>query len=514
MAQARARLTQLDAARTDERAPRRASAGDDQAPPIDRAKRAALMPRPRSGQIREELWKDGETIGYSARVYAYGRREYVTLGTSKQGWNLARAEIELERIIQQIERETWVPPRLQAKEDRTATAMAQLGVKVDESFRVFAQRWWNSKRLRVSDNTVNDYEWRLAYLERFFGRYAVAEIDVALVDRFRDELREQAETLRLAAERKRPLTETVTDRQGRTYDRLRRPLSNTSINAMITLLGQILQQAVDYELIPRNPVRVGGRTSRFLPRAKSSRTFLEIDEFHALLDAAATLDAGDSSYYQGIGRRAMVAALGLGGFRIGELLDLRVSHVDLARSRFKIPDSKTEAGIREVEMTLYLRDELLAYSMDRERRGLPRGASDFFFGTGNGKRRDPNRFRDRILRRSVEQANDERATKGLQALPAITPHSLRRTWATFAAIAGRHPKWIAAQIGHTNPALTFQVYEQVATRRYLDERAVWNVMRFADEPEERTASRQLTRDADGPVADGSARDASAGGVDD
>ena len=33
-------------------------------------------------------------------------------------------------------------------------------------------------------------------------------------------------------------------------------------------------------------------------------------------------------------------------------------------------------------------------------------------------------------------------------------------------------------------------------------------------PEERTASRQLTRDADGPVADGSARDASSGGVDD
>jgi integrase len=471
------------------------------------------MPRPRSGQIREELWKDRETIGYSARVYAYGRREYVTLGTNKQGWNLQRAEIELERIIQQIERETWVPPRLQAKEDRTATAMARLGVKVDESFRVFAQRWWNSKRLRVSENTVNDYEWRLAYLQRFFGRYTVAEIDVSLVDRFRDELRQQAETVRIAAERNRPLTETVTDRQGRTYDRLRRPLSNTSINAMITLLGQILQQAVDYELIPRNPVRVGGRTSRFLPRAKSSRTFLEIDEFHALLDAAATLDAADTSYYQGIGRRAMIAALGLGGFRISELLDLRVSHVDLARSRFKIPDAKTEAGIREVEMTLYLRDELLAYSMNRERRGLPCEANDLFFGTGTGKRRDPNRFRDRILRRSVKQANGERAKKGLQALPAITPHSLRRTWATFAAIAGRHPKWIAAQIGHTNPALTFQVYEQVATRRYLDEKAVWNVMRFADEPEERAPSRQLTRTVNGQVngqtAETSAPDASA-----
>ena len=35
-----------------------------------------------------------------------------------------------------------------------------------------------------------------------------------------------------------------------------------------------------------------------------------------------------------------------------------------------------------------------------------------------------------------------------------------------------HPKWIAAQIGHANPALTVEVYEQVAIRRYLDEEAV------------------------------------------
>jgi hypothetical protein len=49
------------------------------------------------------------------------------------------------------------------------------------------------------------------------------------------------------------------------------------------------------------------------------------------------------------------------------------------------------------------------------------------------------------------------------------------------------------------PALTFQVYQQVATRRYLDEQAVWNVMRFADEPEQRTSSRQLTRTVNGPL---------------
>jgi hypothetical protein len=57
----------------------------------------------------------------------------------------------------------------------------------------------------------------------------------------------------------------------------------------------------------------------------------------------------------------------------------------------------------------------------------------------------------------------------------------------------RDPKWIAAQIGHTSPAFTFSVYQQVATRRYIDEQAVWMPMRFVDEPAERVPSRQITR---------------------
>jgi integrase len=289
--------------------------------------------------------------------------------------------------------------------------------------------------------------------------------------------------------------ETVTDKRGRTYQRQRRPLSNTSINAMITLLGQMLQQAVDYELIARNPVRVGGRSARFLKRVRPKRTFLEVDEFLTLLDAAAELEAEARTDYKGLGRRAMLATLGLAGLRISELVDLRVGQVDLTRGRFKLADAKTEAGVREVEITLYLRDELLEHVMDRRARGLPFEPSDHFFGTSTGNRRDPDRFRDRILARAVERASTNLTDAGLPPLPEITPHSLRRTWATFAATIGRDPKWIAAQIGHVSPAFTFSVYQQVATRRYVDEQAVWTLMRFADEPAERVPTRQITRAA-------------------
>ena len=445
------------------------------------------MPRPTQGHVVERPWADGKTISYGAQVRAYGRYEKVTFGTNKQGWNRTRAELETERIMQQIERGTWVPPRLQPREDRLDEAMAALGVQVDETFRVFAKRWWRSKQLDLAEKTFVDYSWRLAYLERFFGRYRLSEITPRLVDRFRDELAEQAQTIRMAEQRGRPVMETATDKRGRTYERRRRPLSNTSINMLITLLGQILQQAVDYELIDRNPVRVGGRAARFLKRARPERTFLEVDEFHALLDAAAELEAEAPANRKGLGRRAMIATLGLAGFRIGEMMDLKVAQVDLQRCRFKLADAKTEAGVREVEITLYLRDELLAYAMDRRARGLPHGPSDHFFGTATGRRRDPDRFRDRILARAVARANANRAESGLAPLPPITPHSLRRTWATFCAMIGRDPKWVAAQIGHVNPKFTFSVYQQVATRRYIDEQAVWALMRFADEPAERAA---------------------------
>jgi hypothetical protein len=137
---------------------------------------------------------------YIARVYAYGRREKVTFGTNKQGWNPQRAELETEKILQQIERGTWVPPRLEPPEDRLEDAMAQLGVRVDETFRVFAKRWWKSKQLRIDDSTASDYQWRLGYLQRFFGRYQVREITTALSTGSRDELHDE---VRRSAPRRR-----------------------------------------------------------------------------------------------------------------------------------------------------------------------------------------------------------------------------------------------------------------------------------------------------------------------
>jgi integrase len=80
----------------------------------------------------------------------------------------------------------------------------------------------------------------------------------------------------------------------------------------------------------------------------------------------------------------MLATLGLAGFRISELVGLRVAQVDLNRGRFKLADAKTDAGVREVEITLYLRDELLAPPWTGERGGC-RSAQQITFRHERGQ---------------------------------------------------------------------------------------------------------------------------------
>lgn len=47
------------------------------------------------------------------------------------------------------------------------------------------------------------------------------------------------------------------------------------------------------------------------------------------------------------------------------------------------------------------------------------------------------------------------AKKGVRRL---TLHSARHTWATLALQAGKSIKWIADQLGHSDPAFTLRIY--------------------------------------------------------
>ncbi len=71
-----------------------------------------------------------------------------------------------------------------------------------------------------------------------------------------------------------------------------------------------------------------------------------------------------------VGRRVICEILGRAGVRVSELGDIRIGHVRLRDpdgARFRIPDSKTETGIREVQMSPELA-QAVAEHIERLRR--------------------------------------------------------------------------------------------------------------------------------------------------
>jgi hypothetical protein len=112
--------------------------------------------------------------------------------------------------------------------------------------------------------------------------------------------------------------------------------------------------------------------------------------------------------------------------------------------------------LRDVELTALLLGELRGHLAGvpaelRERRGpaLP------IFPTGTGGHHSDSNVRNRLLACAVKRANEKRAAEGEMLLPeTVTPHTLRRTFASLALAAGRDPRWVMAQLGHTDARFT------------------------------------------------------------
>lgn len=174
----------------------------------------------------------------------------------------------------------------------------------------------------------------------------------------------------------------------------------------------------------------------------------------ALLDAAGELDDADRGGRRI--RRPLLAMLAYAGLRIGELLALTWADVDLAVGRIHVRASKTEAGVRDVDIQPELRDELLAWKMATRRDG--RG--DLVFGTSRGRADSRNNVRLRVLLRAAERANERIAEReGCDPLPeGLSPHALRRSFASWLIGEGEDVAYVQQQLGHEDPSMTLGIY--------------------------------------------------------
>jgi integrase len=100
------------------------------------------------------------------------------------------------------------------------------------------------------------------------------------------------------------------------------------------------------------------------------------------------------------------------GLRIEEALTLERRHLNLAKGTLAVVDSKTAAGIRVVDLTPALREELALW-LDRSPFKRP---SDLVFPTAKGRRDNRQNVRRRLLLPAVERANVKLASLGIEPI--------------------------------------------------------------------------------------------------
>jgi integrase len=364
------------------------------------------MSRPATGTVVEKDGKRGRV--YALRFRAYGQRHYLTTEATTR----AEAEVELENTLADVRRGIWRAPTVDD---------SPMGERPEPTFHEFSSEWLESRRPELGERTYEDYRWSLTHhLLPFFKGHRLSEIAVREVDRYK--------SAKLAE----------------------RTLAPNTVNKTLTRLSQILSLAAEYELISANPA--AGKRRR-VKGSKPRRPWAEPEQLLTLLEAATPLLGGRG--------RPLLAVLAGAGLWIDEALSLERQNVNLAKGTLTVAKSKTEAGVRVVDLTPALRDELANY-LDRSPHKKP---TDLVFPTSSGRKDNRQNIRQRLFMKAIDRANVQLATLGIDPLGDVRPHGLRRTYASLRTACGDDPVFVSRQIGHEDVRFTLNVYAQSVKRR-------------------------------------------------
>ena len=439
------------------------------------------MPRPASGQIVARERRDG-LITYSLRVTANHRRQRLHLGTQEDGWTAARAERELQDVLAGIRAGVWSPP-VRVVERRMSRIW---------TFHEYATAYLASRKGELRETSLDDYAWRLScHLLPFFAEYRVSEIDVKLVYALpgRKVEREQiSRTWRKAGTRRGGIRVAAAACWAT-------KMINKNAGPAVSIFMLVVYDVA-------NPAR--GRRRR-LKATRPRRPFLEADEVQSLLAAAEQLDRdkvrpsaramqvkqmrdewkltyidiekrfniprGSAHYlYERatndrpplLVRRAIVAVLVGSGLRVGEMCALTWRDVNLDKRRLDVTDAKTPTGVREVELSPWLVDELRTFraAITDLRPGSP------VLPSAAGTARDRKGVCNDVVKKAVARADEIRVAAGGSPLPrGITPHALRCTYISLLLESGHPLPYVMAQVGHADESTTLQIYARVLKRR-------------------------------------------------
>jgi integrase len=253
------------------------------------------------------------------------------------------------------------------------------------------------------------------------------------------------------------------EQSGRVDHKAGQPLSARTVRYVHTILRAALQDAVNADLLVRNPARATPPTAK-QARAPEMRAWSS-DELRRFLVWSAVNSTVPAAWL----------VLAMTGVRRGELLALRWRDIDLDAHRLSVRRSaglvKVDAGKRQVvegptksgkprmiDLDPATVAALRAHRLARAGLALVLAKDDaLVFGTEEGRLRQPEHFsRDFtvVLGRCRNQLGDS-------APPIIRLHDLRHTHATLLLQAGTPVKVVSERLGHATPTITLGVYAHV-----------------------------------------------------
>lgn len=334
---------------------------------------------------------------------AAGRQVQETLGREAEGWTEARAQRELGKRLDLVERERWRKP-------------GKL------TFAEFAERFERDylPGRNLKRSTIINYEGDLrGHLVPFFGELALAEIEPEQVD-------------------------------GYVAAKTRAGLSPKTITNHLVALSVVFKVARRWRLVSTNPVAAAERPRLDPPEMN----VLDEAEIARLLGAYVELEGeatpSEAPWWR-VSRRIVVVALGT-ALRRGELLGLSWDAVDLlerrlhvrralVRGRYETP--KSRAGRRSLELGPRVLAELEAQWSETRYRG----DDDPVFGHPLlGTPLDGSKLASGYMKPALARAGIVK--------PFRPWHDLRHTALTHDAAAGNPQAYVQLRAGHAQGSIT------------------------------------------------------------
>ena len=385
------------------------------------------MTRHASGQVIERRTKRGAVFALRFRVG--GSRRYETLGTSEDGWT-RRARRGRARAT------SWADDPSGASWQPREAHGAGWPELMSPTFHEFASEWLKAQACRRSARRTRGatiaWALQLHLLPHFAALAARREISVEEVDRYK---------------------------RGKARDGA---LSPAVVNKTLTRLAQILEDAVEYGHIERNPAEAAGDGSR-----STSRRPIYIDTASHIRgpasEAASSIDVGRPSARTS-GRRALVRdARSSPGLRVTRGLSRSAGATSTSESgRITVRASKTAAGVRQGRHAADPARRAARLQAGRRRPRRPR-----YSPTAAARLRD----KDNVARRVISAGDREgrraarRPRRGPACPKASPPTSCATPSRSLLAACGEDPATSCPSSATRTRSFTLRVYTHLMSRR-------------------------------------------------